>query len=238
MDIRQIKLLAAIDPERFSRELRHVCGRSRLDRLIARLRQRTPSATLVDVYQLPGMNSPLVSTESEFVAGPIQSYQIKGVVLDSGAVDAGSTPTTTLRRGLTMARITATGNWTNYDPTQLTNGQNIARGFLFDNTNMLDINSNAAANKVGRILAYGFDIKASQCWGLDYMARRQLANRLFFDDIYWITSEEDIVINVQTANYQVLVTDQNATFSTKGRGGFRDVHAADAPARPALQVLQ
>lgn len=221
MDIRQIKLLPLVERlDRLMWEARSCVGRNRLDRLVGQLCQRAPrNAGLVDLYQQAGMNSPSVSTESEFVAGTAASWQIKGVTLDSGAVDSGSTPTTTLRRGLVLARITATGNWTNYDPTQLTNGQNVARALLFDNVNMLDINSNVVANKNGRVLAYGFDVKAAQCFGLDYMARRQLANRIFFDDIFWITSEEDIVINVQTANYQVLVTDNNATFSTKGASG-------------------
>lgn len=175
-------------------------------------------ATLIDLYQMPGMNSPTVSTESEFLAGTAASWQLKGVVIDSTATDSGSTPTTTLRRGLVMGRINSSGNWTAYNPAN-SDGSQIARALLFDNVNMLDINSNVAANKIGRVIAFAFDVKASQCFGLDYMARRQLANRIFFDDIFWITSEEDIVINVQTANYTVLVTDNNATFSTKGAAG-------------------
>jgi hypothetical protein len=176
------------------------------------------SATLIDMYQMPGMNSPAVSTECEFIAGTIASWQLKGVVIDSGAVDAGSTPTTTLRRGLVMARLTSSGNFTNYDPTQ-TGGQNIAVGLLFDNTNMLDINSGVVANKIGRIVPFAFDVKASQCFGLDTQARRQMRG-IYFDDTWWANADQNLeLVEPHATSYTILATDNNKTFTTRGAVG-------------------
>jgi hypothetical protein len=54
---------------------------------------------MIDQLGMPGMGDPVVSSEYEFLWGNIHTYQIVDIRLDSAAVDAGSSPTTTLRRG-------------------------------------------------------------------------------------------------------------------------------------------
>jgi len=58
-------------------------------------------------------------------------------ILDAAAVDAGSTPTTTLRKGLCLGQITATGKFAQYDPLA-EDGTEVFAGVLGDQVNMLN----------------------------------------------------------------------------------------------------
>jgi hypothetical protein len=99
--------------------------------------------------------------------------------IKSTAVDSGNTPTTHLRGGLVMAKITSGGLWAEYDPSQ-TDGRQIARGVLMGGLSMLST-SGAAEQKQGVILIGGL-LKASQLLGLDASARQQLSRTFIFDD--------------------------------------------------------
>lgn len=97
----------------------------------------------------------------------------------STAVDAGSTPTTSLRAGLVMARVATTGLWAEYDPSQ-TDGREVARGVLYAPINMIGSPSGSVANKVGSILVGGL-VKYAELIGMDGLARQQLSSRFVFD---------------------------------------------------------
>lgn len=66
---------------------------------------------------LPGQRAETTAQEREILWGSPQERQVlRGSgVLDSAAVDAGNTPTTTLRRGLLLGKVTASGKLKQYD---------------------------------------------------------------------------------------------------------------------------
>jgi hypothetical protein len=66
-----------------------------------RARVTDARSQMLDPWAMEGMGTPLTSTENEYFAGLQADLKLKGVILASTAVDAGMTPTTTLRRGLT-----------------------------------------------------------------------------------------------------------------------------------------
>ena len=60
-----------------------------------------------------------------------------GITIDKDAVDAGSTPTTTLRKGLVLGEITASGKYAQYDD-NASDGTETAACILADEVNVLD----------------------------------------------------------------------------------------------------
>ena len=173
--------------------------------------------SLIDPFAMPGMGTPAETTEREFLCGVIGSWQHIGVVLVSTAVDAGMTPTTLLRRGLLLGKVTASGKYKQYDPTA-TDGSQVAAGILLDDTNMLD-GTGTAADKAARMVWFGY-VKAAQVYNLNALARRQLANRIFFDD--GLVNPDAVVQQViaKTADYTVVAaTDNNAIFTNQGASG-------------------
>jgi hypothetical protein len=173
----------------------------------------------IDPFALPGMGLPTLSTEVEFLWGIMPSMQCIGVTLDSTAVDAnsGNTPTTTLIRGLVLGMQTATNRYAQYNPAA-TDGTQIAKGLLYQTVNMLNPQTASAVNKEGRMVWWG-NVKATQARGLDLMARRQLGNRIWFDDGLVNADGGIYVVNPQAASYTVLAGDNNTTFTTTGATG-------------------
>lgn len=176
-----------------------------------------PDPSMIDPWAMEGMGTPLTSTENEYFAGLQADLKLKGVILASAAVDAGMTPTTTLRRGLVLGKIAATGFYAEYDPTK-TNGQEYAVGILHDSVNMLD-SSGAAATKQARMCVWGFDIKTANVYGLDALARRQMSGRIWFDDGWTPPDLVTALVVAKTADYTVVAADNNKTFTNKGAGG-------------------
>lgn len=105
-------------------------------------------------------------------------------LIDSTAVDSTHTSyTTQLRCGLVMGRLSSTGAWVAYDPTQ-NDGRQIACGVLLEQVFMLDPSTGSVASKVGKIAIAG-NLKAagSNLIGLDRQARNSLRKQGFiFDD--------------------------------------------------------
>src|SRR5271170_7071621 len=86
---------------------------------------------------LPGMGTVTETFEQAVTWGPYPRYYAPAWI-SSSAVDAGNTPTSTLRMGLLMAKQTATGQWTNYNPTASDCSQ-IASGVLPVNLRLQDV---------------------------------------------------------------------------------------------------
>lgn len=167
---------------------------------------------------MPGMGTPIETAEYEPHAGPSWAEITKGIVIVSTAVDATNTPTTTLRNGLLMGRITSTGKYIQYDPTA-TDGSNVCRGYLKHPVDMLD-GSNAAADKQGMLVIWAADVKAGSLIGIDNLARRQLSHRFIFDDDFWVNSDTYLPrVVAKTADYTVLAADNNTVFTNKGAAG-------------------
>ena len=64
------------------------------------------------------------------------------IVIDSTARDADNTPTTTLRKGLVLGKVTATGKYKEYD-SEADDGTETARVILDDEVNVLDAGAKA-----------------------------------------------------------------------------------------------
>ncbi len=177
-----------------------------------------PSYTLVDPWAMPGMGTPAETTEREFLSGTINSWYIKGCQLAAGTVDARSTVTSDLQRGLVMGIVTATGAWTQYSATA-TNGSQVARGILYRALSMLD-STGATAIKQGSIVIFAVDVKNAELGGLDAQARQQLRGRIIFDDDYAGNySPEWRQELAKTMAYTVTAADKGSLFTNVGAVG-------------------
>jgi hypothetical protein len=171
------------------------------------------------ITRLPGAIDAIFSTERDLEWGPVSNYYLLSGKLDSTAVDAGNSPTTELRRGLLLGRVTSTGKLKQYNPTA-TDGTQYAIGPLFQEVNMLAPETQIAADHACRYIAFGVGIKSAQVLLLDEQARRQLQKRILFDDF----QTREIFggwsrITAKTGNYTVLSTDNNTHFTTTGNAG-------------------
>lgn len=171
---------------------------------------------LIDPFALPGMGSPSESSENEFLWGNIESMRYESGVIVSTAADSGSTPTTTLRPGLLMGKVTASGKWIQYSPTA-TDGSDVAQGILRYGVNMLDT-SGTAADKAGVFIIAG-QVKNGSVYNLDALARRHLYNRVIFDDDLPGKSQHFSRVVAKTADYTVLAADNDTIFTNKGASG-------------------
>lgn len=102
------------------------------------------------------------------------------VVLDSTARDSANTPTTTLRKGLVLGKVTATGKYKEYDPSA-SDGTETARVIIDDEVDLLD-ESAAAADTEG-LGAFRGDFVASALIGLDAGAKADLTQCVFDEDV-------------------------------------------------------
>lgn len=169
--------------------------------------------SFIDPFMQPGMGDPVESSESEFTWGPIDRLHRLGVVLVSTAVDTANTPTTTLRRGLVLGKITSTGKYKEYDPTA-TDGSQIPVGVLMHGRNMLDPRTATAGDRQASILLAG-PLKVGSLIGFDENCRRIWGTRFVYDDLRWVLDR----VQVKAADYTVLATDNGTTFTTRGASG-------------------
>lgn len=165
----------------------------------------------------PGMST-VISTQENQIWWGHENLRIYDPlpILKSTAIDAGNTPTTQLRSGLVLGKRDADGIWAEYDPTQ-TDGREVARGVLQGSLSMLNAVSGAAEDKHGGVyeILVGGLLKSSALFGLDGLARIQLAQRFIFDDELqgrkwgnglWLREV------AKAANYPVVVADNLAEF--------------------------
>jgi hypothetical protein len=99
-----------------------------------------------------------------------------GITIDKTARDASNTPTTTLRKGLVMGKITATGKYVQYsDAAQ--DGTQVARCILADEVNLLDEEGTAQdGHSVG--VVHGV-VEEAKLIGLDANGKADLTHVLF-----------------------------------------------------------
>lgn len=83
-------------------------------------------------FQLaPGMHDERSTDEAQFLWGRWDQAEYVQAILDKDTVDSGNSPTTQLRTGLALGVITATGQFTHWNP-YATDGSNYLVGFLLD----------------------------------------------------------------------------------------------------------
>ncbi len=159
-------------------------------------------------------------------------------LLAAANVDAGNTPTTTLRGGNLLSIDDTTGEAYVYDP-DATDGKQIAVGVLERSQDMLQ--NGSATDRFTQMLVHGL-LKEAELHGLDPRARQQLASRFIFDRSL-DTSAGELMhprgVYRKGANYTVTVQDNgllflataavNFTLPAKQNGlAFRFLQTADA----------
>jgi hypothetical protein len=87
---------------------------------------------------VPGISSEYNTVVADVEWGTTSRRQLVPALLASTTVDAGNTPTTLLRPGLILGRITASGLWKEWNPTG-TDGSQWPAGILLGDVNMLTV---------------------------------------------------------------------------------------------------
>ncbi len=127
-----------------------------------------------------GLGSTVTADPSEIRFTDHGRESTVAIVIDSTALDSANTPTTTLRKGLVLGKITATGKYKEYD-TSASDGTETARVILDDEADLLD--ENATAVDTEALGAFRGDFIASALIGLDAGAKADLAQCAFDEDI-------------------------------------------------------
>lgn len=166
---------------------------------------------------MPGPTTATVTTERNALLGPAGWYLLKGIVLKGSTVtDAGNTPTTDLRHGLLLGKITSTGYYAHYGP-NATDGTQIAEGFLWEPRRTLDSDGNTVDRPAQMVIqAY---VKASQLLLLDYQARAQMFGRFIFDDDIPGNRAPWRQVIAKATSYTVTTADNGTLFTTQGAAG-------------------
>ncbi len=103
-----------------------------------------------------------------------------GVTVASTARDSGNTPTTTLRKGLVMGKITASKKYAEYDDAE-TDGTEVAVGILADSVDLTDQSSDGCTptDQDGALIMIG-DLVEDDLIGLDAAAKVDLGDRITY----------------------------------------------------------
>jgi len=173
--------------------------------------------SLLSFTGLPGMGPTVESSENSFLWGPNTWYLLKGIVVSSAAVDAGSTPTTDLRAGLVMGKVTSSGEYVAYSGTA-TDGSEVAEGVLFSGVRTLSPLTGTAVDQLGQIVVGGA-VKGGSLYGIDQLARAQMHGRFVFDDDLPGNTFGWKNVVAKTANYTVTASDKNTIFTNQGASG-------------------
>lgn len=166
-------------------------------------------------YSAPaGTGTDSVSTERQIMWGPNPWFVLKQARIVNTATDVGNTPTTELRAGLLMGQLDATPfTFTNYAPNAVDGTEKVS-GFLWESRKMTD-SDGVAQDRDGQVCVAG-PVKAGQLILLDQQARAQMYNRFIFDDDLTGNSAGWKRVVAKTADYTVLVADNNTIFTNLG----------------------
>jgi hypothetical protein len=128
----------------------------------------------------PGLQGAIEAAEAEILWSGRRGQDLaatKKITLLSSAVDAGNTPTTTLRGGNVLAIVDASGKANTYSA-DATDGRQIAVGILEHAQDML-LNG-VATDRFTQMLVHGL-VREGELLGLDARAKQQLGQRFCFD---------------------------------------------------------
>ena len=98
------------------------------------------------------------------------------VTVDSAAADNGGSPTTTLRKGLVLGKVTASGKYKQYN-NAAADGTEVAAGILDDEVNLID-EAGTARDSQATMLIHGF-VRESKLHGIDANGKADLAHVIF-----------------------------------------------------------
>lgn len=91
------------------------------------------------------------------------NYEQIGVMVDKDSVDAGSTPTTTLRSGLVVAQVTADGKYMEYVAGGA-GGKETAKGILLHPIRLKDAYGAASVEPISGTVVIRARIKSALCY--------------------------------------------------------------------------
>lgn len=164
--------------------------------------------------KFPGVTAVKTTVQQKFLLSDPETAPQMSVAINSTAVDAGNSPTTTLRPGLLIGSALSGGDVKQYSGTA-TDGSQIPLGFLFEGVAMLD--ADAVAQAQAGTLVMGGIIDPANVYGLDDQARLILRNRFLFSDEWaGVPGPPYRLIVPKTANYVVVAADRGKLFSTRG----------------------
>lgn len=143
-------------------------------------------------------------------------FAVNPACISGAARDSTNTPTTHLRKGLVLGKITASGKYAQYDPTA-TDGTQVAVAVLYYDLKATDYDANNADRNCTILL--GGPVIASQLVGLDQNARAQLAPRFIFDDDIYGNKNAYPIVEAKTADYTVVSGDRGKIFTNEGAAG-------------------
>ncbi len=128
---------------------------------------------------IPGMGQSLSNSPSEFRLSAHGEETDVGITIVASAVDAGNTPTTTLRKGLVLGKITASGKYKEYDPSA-SDGSETAALILVDEVDLLQdsVDGATARDQLATGMMHGV-VDESALHGCDAAAKAALDNVIF-----------------------------------------------------------
>ena len=190
------------------------------------------SMVMNDSYLLPGITAIRETQEKNFIWDPGLGTPVAwktSEVLLSSTVDAGNTPTTMLRPGLLLGKVTATGKIKEWNPTG-TDGSETVYGVLAGGQMMLDGSATAADRWLGYIVVAGpvkmagLLVPGQSSYGLSatpagMLAMAQMRGRFVFDSQLanggaFLSHPRREVI--KTADYSVVEADNGSLFTNTG----------------------
>lgn len=178
----------------------------------------------INMGGLPGIDAKLSAADQQVWWGTREQQEFQQAYISSAAVDAGNTPTTQLRAGLVLGKITSSGKLKAYDATA-TDGSDVALGVLEYGIGMLDAGG-TARDKLVSYLVKG-NLKASQLIGLDQRARAQLGanGRFTFDDDLPLAAGflgpflREVPVTQAASPYLISASENGTLFTTTGASG-------------------
>lgn len=174
----------------------------------------------------PGFSAEITDAPKQvWWSGPGGQHQRtqRKMTIDSTAVDAGNTPTTTLRAGNLIAVADGGTNGFVYDPDGL-DGKDVVVGVLEESISMLD-GTGVAEAKSGRPVMTGGLVKTAELIGLDDAARATMVRSGFKfdtnvpDGAAFLLHSHRTLPKTGTA-YTVVAADNGALFLAMGTGGY------------------
>ncbi len=169
--------------------------------------------SLVNQNYAPGMGDTIETIENTFLTGRLELVERGADYLDSTSVDAGSSPTTLIRGGMILGRVTATRLLKPYSPSA-TDGTQIPICILLNSVNVFDARSGANI-KTSCSVVWSGRLLSANLINLDENARRLLGTRFSFDDGR-STVSFPVAVVAKSASYTVTEADSGTLFTTTG----------------------
>ena len=125
---------------------------------------------------IPGIGEEKVVTPREYLLHAGHLIQV-AVTIDSSARDAENTPTTTLRKGLCLGKITESGKYKEYDA-GASDGSQTGKCILDESVKVIDADGNAV-DAIAAVVFHAF-VDDEQLIGSDEGFKADVAGQIIF----------------------------------------------------------